>query len=513
MRKNVNHKALVALLGLLMLFSTAMFVFPIRASNLKPSAGVDLTIWVTDQQLPGVTNVTDDFLNSDLGTGVNSVTVKSTGTTADNQLINLQTLMQGGTATADVIGLDVVWTALFASNGWIIPLDSYLTSGELNDYGSGIVAAGQYKGKTYAYPYFMNLGILFYRRDLMDRFFGVGKWSEADFSTWEGLNETANFILNNGSGMLLRSEGDLGGYVGQFDNYEGGVVNFFEWCGSNGMLDVVTSEGAVNIDTEGVTKAMEFVQALVPPQYTGVQGNLTQFNETGLSGAPNSAYNNYIIPRAALTYDEGSSVGAWLAGNAIFMRQWPFAYGGSITAGMDFGVAPLPHFEGVTGYKTSCVGGAILAIPKATTGDARDAAVNLIKYLGDKKAQEAELIADTDKETPGVQALANFPALLSVYANPPSGFEWIKNWTDQASLTLSRPVQPKYPEISNKIGDYFTLILTGKSVADQLAGMQKDVKEIVAGAPTQIPGYSVAIIVLSIASIIGIIIISRKKFK
>ncbi len=495
MRKKINRKALVALLGLFLLFSTSIFVFPISASKLKTSQGVDLTIHVTDQQMPGVTNVTAAFLASTLGEGVDKVTVKSTGTTADDQLVNLQTLMQGGTATADVIGLDVVWTALFADNGWIIDLGNYLDEGELDDYGSGIVAAGQFKGKTYAYPYFMNLGILFYRADLMDIHYGAGKWAESDFDTWEELQDVANYILNNKTGKLDNE--DLVGYVGQLDAYEGGVVNFFEWCGSNGVLDVVTSTGKVNINTDDVKDAMEFIKALVPGQYTGVQGN------------------DYIIPRSGLTHDEGSSVGVWLAGNSIFMRQWPFAYGGSVDEGMDFGIAPLPHFKDATGYKTSCVGGAILAVPKATTGATRDAAVNLIKFLGDEEAQEAELIADTDDTKAGIQALANFPALLSVYDDPPSGFEWIQNWTDQAALTLSRPVHPDYPEISSKIADYFSDLLScQKSVDDALEEMERDVKEIVVGAPAEIiPGYSIAIVIISVASTVGIIIIIRKKFK
>ncbi len=493
MKKNINSKALAALFGFLMIFAASFFVFPIRA-NPKPSVGVALTIVVSDQQMPGVQNVTDDFLASPLGNGVDSVSVISSGGDATVQLTFLQTLMTGGTATAHVIGLDTVWTALFASNGWIINLDSYLDANELDAYGSGIVASGMYQGSAYAYPYFMNLGILFYRADLLD--LHKPGWTEADFATWEGLNTTANYILNNVSGLLTAADADLVGYVGQLDAYEGGVVNFFEWVGSNGVLDAVTSDGQVNVDTQDVNDAMEFLKSLIPPQYTGVQGN------------------DFIIPRSGLVHDEGSSVGKWLANESIFMRQWPFAYG--LSSDMDFGIAPLPHFAGATGYKTSVVGGAILAIPSVTTGTARQAALNLTKFLGDTLAQEAELTSDSDSVKAGVQALSNFPALLSVYASPPTGFDWIKNWTSQAALTLSRPVHPDYPEISNKIADYFSDLLSGqKSVDDALEEMQRDITEIIEGPPSEaaIPGYSVAIVILSVLFGIGIIIIFRKKIR
>jgi ABC-type glycerol-3-phosphate transport system substrate-binding protein len=496
MSRKSNIKALIFLFSLLLLMSAAVLVPNVAASNEpKTSQGVDLTIYVTDQQLPAVQNVTDDFLASSLGNGVDSVTVTSTGGDATAQLSFLQTLMQGGTATAAVIGLDVVWTAQFAENNWIIPLDSYLTANELDDYGSGIVQACIYDGTTYAYPYFQNLGILWYRKDLMDLHFGAGNWSEADFATWEGLKDTANYILNNQSGLLTTDDSDLVGYVGQFDAYEGGVVNFFEWAGSNGATNLVTSDGQVNIDTTAVDEAMDFLKALIPPQYTGVQGT------------------DYIIPRNGLVHDEGSSVGKWLANESIFMRQWTFAYGLSLDNNMDFGIAPLPHFAGASNYKTSAVGGAILAVPTTTTGTARQAAVNLTKFMGDTVAQEAELNSDASSD-PGLQPVGNFPALKSVYSSPPAGFEWIKNWTGQLDLTLSRPVNSKYPQISTVIADYFSDLLScNKEVSTALSEMERDVNEILAGAPTvpAIPGFSIGILIIAGILTTSVVVILKKR--
>ena len=126
-----------------------------------------------------------------------------------------------------------------------------------------------------------------------------------------------------------------------------------------------------------------------------------------------------------------------------------------------------------------------------------------------------ELTADTDPG-PAYVPEGNFPALLSVYDNPPTGFEYIKNWSTQAALTLSRPVNPDYPLISNTIAGYFSNLLSGvKTVPDALAAMQKDVSQIVAPTPSEpmIPGYSVAILVISIASTIGIIVFAKRKIQ
>ncbi|MFX1358105.1 MAG: extracellular solute-binding protein [Promethearchaeota archaeon] len=458
--KNYNkYKCMLGLFGFLTLLLLSLFGNPVRRFEFpRTSQGVDLTIYTYAQRLPGIQNVTANFLSSPLGSGVDSVTILSSGATSTDQLVFLQALMESGTATSHVIDLDTIWTALFASNGWIIELDPYLDANEMDDYIIGSVDACMYKGKQYAYPYFNNLGILYYRKDLLD--LHLPGWTEADFDTWEELNTTANYILNNQSGLLTDADSDLVGYVGQFDAYEGGVVNFFEWCGSNGELDLLSSFGDVNINTTEVTEAMTFLKALIAPQYTGVQGT------------------PYIIPRSGLVYDEGASVAVWLANKSIFMRQWNFAYGSSEDFDIEFGIAPLPHFAGATGYRTSIIGGSNLAIPVTTTGTAREAAINFTKFLGDPLAQERELTADASPN-PGIQALSNFPALKSVYDNPPTGFEWIKNWTDQLDLTLSRPVHENYLSISSIIADIFNDMLScQKDVDTALAEMQSDITDL-----------------------------------
>ena len=128
-------------------------------------------------------------------------------------------------------------------------------------------------------------------------------------------------------------------------------------------------------------------------------------------------------------------------------------------------------------------------------------------------AQESELTADTDPG-PAYTPQGNFPALLSVYDNPPTGFDYIKNWSAQAELTLSRPVNPDYPLISNTIAGYFSNLLSGvKTVSDALGAMQKDVSEIVAPTVPEpaIPGFSIAIVVISVAFTIGIIVFAKRK--
>lgn len=466
-----------------------LMLAPIGVIMLTPSAsaqGITLKIIVTDQQAPGVEAVVDDFVAAT--DGVDDVEVVASGSRADDQLTYLTTLMAAEDDEFDVIGLDVVWTAQFAENGWIMDLTDDLEANEMDDYFGGMVQACTYDEKVYAYPYFMNLGVLFYRKDIIER----NGYTIDDFATWDDFKDNTNAILANTTEQSLNP--DLVGFVGQFDAYEGGVCNFMEWVGSAGVTDIFDDDGMADLNNSDVQGAMEFVKGLVAPRYTGVQGT------------------DYIIPRAGLTHDEGSSVGMWTAGNAIFMRQWPFAYGSSIsTEGLNatdgegdykqFGVTAMPTKTGAADEKSSVVGGAILSISSYSQNQAL--AMELIRYLGDSDAQKAELTE-----------VSNFPALKSVFSDLPTGFEWVADFEEAADKSLSRPIHPKYPDISTEIADKFNDILGGvKSVGQGLGEMEEAINEIIEGGPDEssVPGFPVAILGISIMMTVGILFIAKKR--
>ncbi len=468
MKKHINSKAIILLVAFLSVFLFAFIPIPVKAN------GVTLKIIVTNQQKPGVDGVIDDFLAHTLGDGVDSVEVIASGDRAEDQLVYLVAQMTAESTEFDVIGVDPPWMAQFAENGWVVELGPLLGANELDDYVKGMVDACIYNGKVWAYPYFMNLGLLWYRNDLLTR----NGFDETDIDTWAELKVTANAILNNVSEQALNP--DLVGYVGQFDAYEGGVCNFLEWIGSNGVTDIMVDGTSVDLTDPKIEEAMTFLKGLFAPRYTGVMNN------------------SYIIPRAGLVHDEGSSVGTFTGGNAIFMRQWTFAYDSAVDAGLDFGVCPLPTFTGAASEKSSVVGGAILSIPKFSTHQTE--ALNLIKFLGDEVAQEFELTE-----------VSNFPALESVYDSPPSGWAWIADVKDQLPRTLTRPVHPKYSLMSVQIADKFADIIgCVKNASVGLAEMEQDLNEVLAGPPI-IPGFNIAILVLTITGTLATIAIYKKK--
>ncbi len=456
---------------------SAYFVTPAKAQ------GITLKIIVTDQQAPGIEDVVDEFLAAN--SGVSAVEVVASGTMAENQLTYLITQMETGSTEYDVIGLDTIWTAQFAENGWIEDLTGDLEADEMDAYFGGMVDSCTYKEKVWAYPYFMNLGVMFYRKDIIER----NGFTIADFETWDDFKDNTNTILDNETEQILNP--DLVGLVGQYDAYEGGVCNFIEWIGSNGVTSIFDADGNSNINNTKSIEAMDFLAGLVAPRYTGVMNT------------------TYIIPRAGLTHDEGSSVGMWGAGNTIFMRQWPFAYGLSESNDLlndtdageytQFGVAAMPTKTGAAGEKSAIVGGAILALP--TSGTHRAEALALIRFLGDAVAQKAELTV-----------CSNFPALKSVFADLPAGFEWVANFEEAAELSLARPVHPLYSTFAIEIADKFNDIISGLKTSEVgLGEMEAAINEIIGGGPTGIPGFSLPFIIMAFVSTVALLIIYKKK--
>nr|HPL99582.1 extracellular solute-binding protein [Bacillota bacterium] len=81
----------------------------------------------------------------------------------------LMTSLSSGSSEYDVISMDVVWAGEFAAAGFISPIDMNMYKDGLNKalYNAGSMAAGSYMGKQYTLPYFPDLGLLYFRSDIV----------------------------------------------------------------------------------------------------------------------------------------------------------------------------------------------------------------------------------------------------------------------------------------------------------------------------------------------------------
>jgi multiple sugar transport system substrate-binding protein len=269
---------------------------------------------------------------------------------ADDQHAQMVANLQAGSGSCDVLSLDVIWTAEFASNGWIVPVSPRLFP--LSDFLPPAVATARYQGRLYAVPFTSNAGLLYYRKDILA---AAGRGPPR---TWAQLASLARTVA-------LRY--GMAGYAGQFMAYEGLTVNFAE---------AVQSAGGSILSPDGTTVTLDSPQA-----------------RTGLSFLVSGLREGWI-PRAALGYDEEASRRAFEAGRLLFLRNWPYVYGlaskpgpGNDVAGK-FGVSALP---GPDGPGSSSLGGANLAISAFSRHPAT--ALAFIRFLTGEAVQRQILVS------------------------------------------------------------------------------------------------------------------------
>ncbi len=68
----------------------------------------------------------------------------------------------------DVIASDIAWVPEFASAGWLSPLDKYVTPDLRNQFFEGTVQGATYKNQLFGLPWYMNVGLLYYRKDILE---------------------------------------------------------------------------------------------------------------------------------------------------------------------------------------------------------------------------------------------------------------------------------------------------------------------------------------------------------
>jgi multiple sugar transport system substrate-binding protein len=279
----------------------------------------------------------------------------------------LLTSLSGGSGEYDVISMDVVWAGEFAGAGYLAPLDKRISDAGLKktDFNSGSMAAGNYMGKQYTLPFFPDLGLLYYRSDIV---------SKADAAKLVSGKYTYNDIIN----MATKYKGKgktTDGFVYQSKQYEGLVCN-----------------------------ATEFTKG-----FKNIKNGLLAMKQVSSSK---------IVPKDILKYTEGETHTSFITGKSVFARNWPYQYGMLTTKDSKIkpsqvGVAPLPNGGSVVGW--------LLGVNKDSKNI--EGAWDFIKYAAGKEGQK--IMSTQGGYLPGFNALLNDSSVLA--ANKMLQFEGFKN--------------------------------------------------------------------------------------
>jgi multiple sugar transport system substrate-binding protein len=268
---------------------------------------------------------------------------------SNDQLAQLVANLQAKSDEYDVIDMDVIWTAEFASNGWIIPLPE--SQFPLGEFLKPAVDTAMYQGRLYAVPDYSNADLLYYRKDIL------AKAGVQPPKTWGQLQRLAETVA---------PKYGLYGYAGTFAPYEGLTVNFAAAVQSAGGSILSPDGTKVTVDSPQALRGLEFL----------VNG-----------------FTQGWIPKVALTYEEESSQAAFEAGKFLFLDNWPDVYAALSVPGPGnkvygkVGVAPLP---GPDGTGSSSLGGANLAI--SAFSQHQQTALNFIKYITREASQRQMLV-------------------------------------------------------------------------------------------------------------------------
>ncbi|MFI5734250.1 ABC transporter substrate-binding protein [Kribbella sp. NPDC051587] len=330
------------------------------------------------------------------------VTVTELPESADQQRNQMISNAQIKSPEFSVLNLDVVWTAEFAANRWItqLPEDQFPDLGKLLP---STVATGKYRDKLYAVPVTSDGGLLYYRKDLLD------KAGVKPPTTWAEMKAACDKVKALPEGKTLNC------YAGQFEKYEGLTVNFSEAVNGAGGV-VVGDDGKPNVDTPEALAGLKFL----------VDG-----------------FKSGEIPKAAITYQEEPSRRAFQEGNLVFLRNWPYVYalanktdGSSKVAGK-FGVAPLP---GLNGPGVSTLGGHNYAISEFTPNKAT--AADFIKFMSSEERQKAN-----------VEKTSQAPTWASLYDDPALNkqFPYLAPLKASIGSAKSRPQVVKYGDVTTAI--------------------------------------------------------------
>lgn len=345
---------------------------------------------------------------------------------SDDVKESLMTSLAAGDSSPDVFECDIIWVSQFAAAGWLLDVTDDIET-VADQYLDGPLSTVYYNDRAYGYPDYTDVGLLYYRSDIID----------TPPTTWDELVELSKENIGK--------NGIENGYLFQMFQGEPTSCNMLEFIKQNGGQDLVNGEFKVNSDNS--VEALEFVEELI---------------SSGVS------------PEGVLTHKPADTRALFEQGNSLFMRNWTSAYAltqtedGSQVVGK-VGVAALP-----TGPKGSSSSGTLggWAFAVNAYSEQSEAAQIFAKYLSSYDAQKTSALVR-----------GTFPVVADVYDDPDvlEQQPYISDVKDAAAQAQPRPQVRDYSTISTLFQEWFHKALTGElSNEDALKNLDEKLNEALA---------------------------------
>ncbi|RIH84552.1 putative ABC transporter-binding protein [Meiothermus luteus] len=344
-------------------------------------------------------------------------------TDTDAQLALYQQYWAGRSPDIDVYMVDVIWPGIIAPHA--LDLKQYFTEAELREFFPRIVQNNTIRGKLTSIPFFTDAGLLYYRTDLLQKY-GYRNPPR----TWAELSQMAQRVMDEERKAGNR---DFWGFVFQGKPYEGLTCDALEWIYSFGGGRIVESDGTISVNNGKAALALNTVRRFV----------------------------GTIAPQGVTSYAEEEARNVWQQGNALFMRNWPYAYAlgqadNSPIRGK-FGVTVLPKGAG-DAPNAATLGGWQLMV-SAYSRYPKEAA-DLVRFLTSTESQKDFAL--------NLSWLPTRPALYNdrdVLAKTP----WFKDLLPVFQNAVSRPSDvagARYNQVSEAIWTEVHSALTGRKTGE-----------------------------------------------
>jgi len=321
--------------------------------------------------------------------------------------------------------MDVVWINQFAAADWLEPLDLYAGEDILNlelFFNRVVNLADRYEGKLIALPIYIDAGLLYYRKDLLEEY-----GYKAPPETWKELLDYSSKVQKE----MRKTVPGFYGFVWQGAQYEGLICNFLEFAGSEGGIIIQNEDILLNLPEN--IKASQFMHDLIHKYKVSPPNTFTEMKEE----------------EVRIFFQQGK---------ALFARNWPYAWslfqGEGSKLKDKVGIASIPHFP--VSQSVSTLGGWHIGISRYS--DMKPESFELVKFITSFNTQKRLAIelgwnsgrVDVYKDAEVLQKAPHFDALREVFEN-----------------AQARPGLPYYSQISEVLQQHINAVLAGSTSPEE----------------------------------------------
>lgn len=372
-----------------------------------------------------------------------TVNVLETPDLTDNRQALYLQMFEAQSSDVDVFQIDVIWPGDMAEH--FVDLYEYGAKDVADEHFPAIIENNTVDGRLVGIPWFTDAGLLYYRTDLLEKY-----GFDGPPATWDELTSMAQTIQD---GERAAGNQDFWGFVFQGNSYEGLTCDALEWVSSYGGGSIVSPDGTITINNAKAAAALDKAASWV----------------------------GTIAPNGVTSFDEESARNMFQAGNAAFMRNWPYAYSlgnasDSVIAGK-FDVSPLP--AGPDGSPAATLGGWQLAVSKYSKNPAvaADVALFLASY------DEQKIRAVEGSYNPTIKALYQDEDVLAAVPFFGSLYDVFINAVARPSTATA----PDYAAVSRAFYTGVHSVMTGQATgAEAVAEIEADIEDVT-GFPTGQP--------------------------